>query len=102
MLVKICGIDDPSLVKMALKFGVDLMGVVLTPTSKRFLKIEKAMQIIEIIKAENSTPVLVFRHESFEVIESIVEKVGHCIVQFQGKNHCHEIIYLDDWQEPKP
>lgn len=87
MLVKICGMDDPTLVKIALRSGVDLIGVILTATSKRFLGIEKAMQVIDAIKIENSKPVLVFRNESFETIASIVEKVGDCIVQFQGKNH---------------
>lgn len=87
MVVKICGMDDPKLVKIALTLGVDLIGVMLTPTSKRFLGIQKAMKIIEAVKKENSKPVLVFRNESFEIIAPIVEKIGDCIVQFQGKNH---------------
>lgn len=87
MLVKICGIDNSSFAKAALKMGADFLGVVVTPTSKRFLGIKMAINIIESIQKENSKPVLVFRNESFNVIESIVKKVGDCIVQFQGKGH---------------
>lgn len=87
MLVKICGIDDPKIVKTVLNMGADFLGVMFTPTSKRFLGVKNAMEMVEAIQKENSKPVLVFRNESFDVIEPIVKKVGDCIVQFQGQKH---------------
>lgn len=87
MLVKICGIDNTKIVKTVLNMGADFLGVVFTPTSKRFLGIKKAMNIVEAIQKENSKPVIVFRNERFDVIEPMVKKIGNCIVQFQGKQH---------------
>lgn len=87
MLIKICGVEDPKIAKMALKAGANLIGLVLTPTSRRFVPFEKALAIIEAIQEENSKPVLVFWNESFDFIAPLAEKAGDCIVQFQGEKH---------------
>lgn len=87
MFVKICGITDPNIAKITIKHGADFIGIVLTATSKRFIELKKAIPIIKAIQEKNSTPVLVFRNESFEIISSIVKQVGNCMVQFQARKH---------------
>ncbi len=75
---------NPDLAKSALNAGADLIGVVLTPTSRRYVPIATASIIVKAIQQENSTPVLVFRDEPFAVIAAWVHELGDCIVQFQG------------------
>jgi phosphoribosylanthranilate isomerase len=98
MFIKICGIDDPEIAKTSLKIGVDFVGIILTHTSKRFLGIERAMQIINAVKSQHSRPVLVFRDESFQCIAAFVEKIGDCIVQFQGGNHPDTKILIETFE----
>ena len=85
-LIKICGISDAKLAQDALKTGANLVGIVLTPTSKRCVKLKKAIEMTKAIAEMNAKPVLVFKDEPIEIIEKLAHQIGNCILQFQGEN----------------
>ncbi|MFH1821928.1 MAG: phosphoribosylanthranilate isomerase [Methanobacteriota archaeon] len=47
MKVKICGFTNTEDVKLACDFGVDMVGVIMVPGSKRYLDTERAKQVLD-------------------------------------------------------
>lgn len=82
--VKICGIKDPDLAFKAAEMGVDFVGIVFDPESKRFVSMETAKKIAVQAKKGGARVVGVFRYHEEEDISSICHEVGIDIAQLHG------------------
>jgi phosphoribosylanthranilate isomerase len=81
--VKICGITRCEDAKLVVDAGVDAIGLVFYEKSPRFVSIEFAAEISQIIPAFVSR-VALFKDAEQQMIESVLEQVEIDLIQFHG------------------
>lgn len=80
--VKICGLQHPEHIDVAVKKGVDFLGFVFAK-SKRQLSVEKAAHL-NLQVPKHVTSVGVFVNASYDELEATIEQVGLDMVQLHG------------------
>ena len=80
---KICGFTRPQDALAAAQLGVDAVGLVFYPQSKRFVSIELAQAIVRVLTPLVSVEVL-FVNENTERIRQVLAQVPVDILQFHG------------------
>ncbi len=81
--VKICGISGCEDAKLVVDAGVDAVGLVFYEKSPRFVTIEVAAEISQVIPAFVSR-VALFKDAEQQMIESVLERVEIDLIQFHG------------------
>jgi len=81
--VKICGISGCEDAKLVVDAGVDAVGLVFYEKSPRFVTIEVAAEISQVIPAFVSR-VALFKDAEQAMIESVLERVEIDLIQFHG------------------
>lgn len=83
--VKICGITRPADAAEAVRVGADLIGLNFWPHSKRFLEVERAVEVADAARAAGEVTVVgVFVNQHAALIEDIAARVGLDLVQLHG------------------
>lgn len=93
MIVKICGIRTLEAAKTAADGGADFLGFNFVLSSKRFINLSKALEIIGKI-SKNIKTVGVFQNERSDLVNFIAEKLKLDYVQLHGKEspeYCRKI-----------
>lgn len=80
---KICGFTRPQDALAAAQLGVDAVGLVFYPQSKRFVSIEQAQAIVRVLPPFVSV-VALFVNENTERIRQVLAQVPVDILQFHG------------------
>lgn len=80
---KICGFTRPQDALAAAQLGVDAVGLVFYPPSKRFVSIEQAQEIVRVLPPFVSV-VALFVNENTERIRQVLAQVPVDILQFHG------------------
>lgn len=80
---KICGFTRPQDALAAAQLGVDAVGLVFYPPSKRFVSIEQAQAIVRVLPPFVSV-VALFVNENTERIRQVLAQVPVDILQFHG------------------
>lgn len=80
---KICGFTRPQDALAAAQLGVDAVGLVFYPQSKRFVSIEQAQEIVRVLPPFVSV-VALFVNENTERIRQVLAQVPVDILQFHG------------------
>ena len=90
--VKICGITCCEDAQLVVDAGVDAVGLVFYEKSPRFVSIELAAEISQLIPAFVSR-VALFKDAGQQMIESVLEQVEIDLIQFHGSetaNYCEQ------------
>lgn len=82
MKAKICGITRVEDALFCANAGVDFVGVVFVPTSKRF--VVDASEIAAVIRGSQTKLVGVFQNQPIDFVKRIAESVGLDFVQLHG------------------
>lgn len=82
--IKICGIRDPQFAAETVYLGAHYIGIVMHPTSKRYVTLETANPIARAVKQANGIPVAVFVNHSTEEMKTICERCDIHTVQLHG------------------
>lgn len=81
--VKICGVRTPAIVNAAAEEGADYIGLVLFPTSPRYVEVEEARVLAAIAKGRiGAVAVLVDPDDA--LIETVIERVRPDLLQLHG------------------
>lgn len=81
--VKICGIRTLAAAQVAIKIGADYLGFNFVPTSKRYIKPERAKEIIKQIK--NQVKIVgIFQNDEIRTVNGIASILGLDFVQLHG------------------
>ena len=94
--VKICGITGCEDAKLVVDAGVDAVGLVFYGKSPRFVTIELAAEISQLIPAFVSR-VALFKDAEQQMIESVLEQVEVDLVQFHGSETA---VYCEQFNRP--
>ena len=81
--IKICGMNDPTLVDDLVRLGVDAIGLVFVSSSPRFVETDLAIQIARACPPL-MTRVALFRNAPLDTIESVLRAVPVDLLQFHG------------------
>lgn len=81
--IKLCGFTRPQDIVDAVNLGVDAIGMVFYRSSKRFVKLEQAQQLRQLIPAFVSCTALFVNPEA-ELVESVINTVQPDLLQFHG------------------
>jgi phosphoribosylanthranilate isomerase len=81
--IKFCGMTRPGDVRLAAELGVDAIGFVFVPGSKREVTIDQAAALREAVPLLISTVALVMNSDAQQV-ESIIRRVRPEVLQFHG------------------
>lgn len=81
--VKICGITSPEQALMAQNAGADLLGLVIYPKSSRYVDVQRAVQIRQVIGPKTQCVVLLVNADETSVHE-VIEQVKPDLLQFHG------------------
>lgn len=81
--VKICGITSPEQAVMAQDAGADLLGLVIYPKSSRYVDVQRAVQIRQVIGPKTQCVVLLVNADETSVHE-VIEQVKPDLLQFHG------------------
>ncbi len=81
--VKICGITSPEQALMAQDAGADLLGLVIYPKSSRYVDVQRAVQIRQVIGPKTQCVVLLVNADETSVHE-VIEQVKPDLLQFHG------------------
>jgi phosphoribosylanthranilate isomerase len=92
--IKICGVCDEQIAKIAVDAGADMVGLVFVERSPRFVTVEQAKRIAASLP-EQVTPVGLFVNASNEHIRDIAEIVGLETVQLHGDETPEQIVDLE-------
>ena len=84
MLVKVCGLTDPSQAKAVAHAGADWIGLNFHPDSPRYVTEEQAAAIIAELP-ENCVPVGLFVDRPLELVEAVSKRLGLFVVQLHGQ-----------------
>ncbi len=82
--VKICGLTQAENALAVEQAGADAIGLMFVESSKRFLEIPKAQEVVSLLSPFVAR-VGVFRNASLETILETIEKVGLSAVQLNGQ-----------------
>ena len=81
--VKICGVRTPAIIETAAEAGADYVGLVLFPSSPRYVEVEEARVLAAIGKGEvGAVAVLVDPDDA--LIDEVVERVRPNLLQLHG------------------
>ena len=94
MKIKICGITNEEDALICEKLGVDYLGFIFYPKSKRFINYQKVKKIIQKLNV-NVNKVGVFVDTKVEEINDIAREIGLTHVQLHGNEHPDEIKGID-------
>jgi len=94
MKIKICGITNEEDALICEKLGVDYLGFIFYPKSKRFINYQKVKKIIQKLNV-NINKVGVFVDTKVEEINDIAKEIGLTHVQLHGNEHPDEIKEID-------
>ncbi|MCP3852455.1 MAG: phosphoribosylanthranilate isomerase [Gammaproteobacteria bacterium] len=81
--IKICGISSCEDAKLAYDSGADAIGLVFYPPSPRYVKVDKAKEIVDSLPPF-ITSVALFVNASKEEVNQVIEQVAIDILQFHG------------------
>ena len=81
--IKICGITRVEDARAAARAGADAIGMVFYPPSPRFLGLERARRLVDVVPPFVSTVALFVDPPASEV-RAVLEQVGPAILQFHG------------------
>ena len=81
--VKICGLQQPEEILMAAKLGVDAIGFVIYPKSKRYVSLAQAVELKKYIPAFMNLIVLMVNPSQHEV-EEVIRDLQPNAIQFHG------------------
>jgi len=84
MQVKICGVTDPQDAYYAASVGSDFIGMIFSPLSKRYISLNKGMDIAEATRSGGAEPVAVFVNETQEQIHSYCQETKIRTIQLHG------------------
>lgn len=87
MKIKICGILHPEDAEHAARSGVDLVGMIFAPSSKRQVRLDIAKEIVSVCKHFNVTPVGVFSTQPASQIAKVCEITGIQTIQLNISRH---------------
>ena len=105
MLVKICGLTDPTTARLAAINGADYIGLLFSSVSPRQISMDKGLEIAKAAREGGAEPVAVFVDESFEQMQEIITRLDLKVVQLHGdkvRDFCTrldpklQIIYVAD------
>ncbi len=88
--IKICGIRDRDMARVAVDAGADAIGVVFVPQSPRYVSIEDACAIADAVQAD-ATLVGVFKDERLETLRACVTQTPLDEVQLHGDHDLSEL-----------
>lgn len=83
--IKICGIQCPETAFGAVKLGVNYIGLVFHPQSKRYVNIRAAKNIVKTTKNAGATAVAVFVDHDLKDMEKICHELDVDTVQLHGE-----------------
>ncbi len=81
--VKICGITSPEQALMVQEAGADLLGLVIYAKSSRYVDIQRAAQIRQVIGPDAQCVVLLVNAEA-ELVYEVIAQVKPDLLQFHG------------------
>lgn len=81
--VKICGITSPEQALMAQDAGADLLGLVIYPKSSRYVDVQRAVQIRQVIGPKTQCVVLLVNADE-TLVHEVIEQVQPDLLQFHG------------------
>ena len=84
--IKFCGLTRAEDVRLAVELGVDYVGLVFAPNSKRRLSIEQARALRALVPEEIAVVALVMDNDAID-IHSIVQQVQPDLLQFHGNEN---------------
>lgn len=83
-MIKICGIRDAAMARMAALAGAHLIGIVFHASSKRHVPVDQALAISKATKEAGASPVAVFVNQTDIEMRKICEAADIQIVQLHG------------------
>ncbi len=95
-LIKICGIMDAEIAGQAAQMGVDFIGIVFHPASRRYVNINQAKKIVAAAKAGNAQPVGVFVNHSAQQMAEIASATGIQYIQLHGPQSLRQHYLLPE------
>ncbi len=81
--IKFCGLTQVEDLQFAAALGVDALGFVMVPSSKRALSIDQAKALVQATPAMVST-VGLFQNQSADFVKAAIASVGFSLLQFHG------------------
>jgi phosphoribosylanthranilate isomerase len=81
--IKFCGMTELNDVRVAADLGVDALGFVMVPGSKRALSVEQAARIVASVPVFIST-VGLFRDPTAATVNAVIARVPFSLLQFHG------------------
>lgn len=93
-VVKICGITNEEDARVALDAGADMLGFVFFPRSPRYVKAERARDILDSLGGMRGTirAAGVFVNESAEHVDMILKLAGLDLAQLHGKESAEFVL----------
>lgn len=95
MLVKICGLTIAKNAKDAVLAGSDYIGVLFSKVSKRAISLDKAHEIVTIVRENGADVVGVFVDETLVEMQHIIKTLDLKIIQLHGDIVKKEAVNLD-------
>ena len=95
VLVKICGITTVEDALMAEEAGADAIGLVLYQNSRRYVDLQQAMKIKQVLSQDTLCVALVVNAEK-DFVNSVINHLKPSFVQFHGDespDFCHQFNY---------
>lgn len=81
--VKICGITSPEQALMVQDAGADLLGLVIYPKSSRYVDVQRAVQIRQVIGPKTQCVVLLVNADE-ALVHEVIKQVKPDLLQFHG------------------
>ena len=81
--VKICGITSPEQALMAQDAGADILGLVIYPKSSRYVDVQRAVQIRQVIGPKTQCVVLLVNADE-ALVHEVIKQVKPDLLQFHG------------------
>lgn len=99
LLIKICGVQDTASATAIAKLGVNFIGIIFHPHSRRYVSPSQAKKIATASLEAGATPVAVFVNHRANEMETICLSTGITTVQLHGTIARNEHSKLPDtWQ----
>lgn len=83
--VKICGVRQPEHAEVAVEAGADLVGLVFYPGSKRYVTIEEARAVRQVVLPDWAGLVGLFVNQPVDLITELADACGLDYIQLSGK-----------------
>jgi phosphoribosylanthranilate isomerase len=82
--LKVCGLKDPDVAAQAVRLGVDYIGLIFHPASKRHVDIDLAKLIAKAVHEKNGRIVPVFVEQTAAEISDIAAQLSADFIQLHG------------------